>query len=207
MNLSLTVRAVMATTLMATAAGCGTSDGDATDATTATSPPASVTQAESAPAQPSSPDAQAARLPQDPCKVLTTDQVGTVLVDPGTGRGASGGDGPGSAAACEWEDAQQKTFLEFLVFDLGADDPSQLTAEMLLQMRGGADSALRVLDFAPAAIGGAEEGDAVIQWIGPGGLYQLRMYSVGDAADPGAQWSALQQPLQDLALAVSNAAK
>ena len=40
MNLSFTVRAVMATTLMAAAAGCGTSDGDATDATTATSPPA-----------------------------------------------------------------------------------------------------------------------------------------------------------------------
>ena len=112
---------------------------------------------------------------------------GTVLVDPGTGRG----DGPGSAAACELEDAQQKTFLECLVFDLGADDPTHLTAELLLQMRGGADSTLRVLDFAPAAIGVAEVGDAVIQWIGPGGLHQLRMYSVGDAADPGAQWSDL----------------
>ena len=189
------------TVLVLAAAGCGSSGGSGAGAVAAPEPVAAATAAQEAPNQASS----SPSLPEDPCALLTPEQVALVLTDPAAGRGAASGSGPGAAASCEWADGADKTFLELTTYGAGADDPSQITAEALLEMRGGANSGLEPLDFGPVAVGGAEDDDAVITWLGPGALYQLRMYSVMDAPDPGTQWGSLQQHLQDLALAVDAA--
>ena len=138
-------------------------------------------------------------IPDDPCALLTAEEVATVLdgADAGTGTATPAG------GSCEWTDASGMTSLEFLIFDIMGEDISGITTDALAEMRATDSSVpLDPIDLGVVAIGGPEDDDVVVVWLEPSGLYQLRLWAVGTAPRPGTQWDTLEQPMTELASSI-----